>query len=296
LVSGCAKMLKATAIMLRNTFIHLPGIGRKSEQTIWSQEIFCWDDLLGRGLSGFSPAKRDALKHCLEESHDHLLACNPYFFRDRLPSNQHWRLFPDFKESTAYLDIETTGLDCSPGRVTTVAVYDGSSIFTYVRGQNLNQFAEDIQRYKVLVTYNGKCFDIPFLQKEFGIRLDQVHIDLRFALRSVGYTGGLKACERKACIDRGDLQGVDGACAVLLWEDYRDGENEAALETLLAYNVQDALNLEALVTLCYNLKLAETPFRQTQEMAIPFSPANPFKVDLRAIEAAKERIASIRWP
>ena len=93
-------------------------------------------------------------------------------------------------------------------KITTIAVYDGSSIFTYVQGQNLPEFKEDIQRYKVLVTYNGKCFDIPFLERYFGIKLNQVHIDLRYVLRSLGYAGGLKGCERKAGIDRGDLEGA----------------------------------------------------------------------------------------
>jgi hypothetical protein len=40
---------------------------------------------------------------------------NPNYFSDRLPFNQTWRIFPEFRESTAYLDIETTGLDWIPG-------------------------------------------------------------------------------------------------------------------------------------------------------------------------------------
>jgi len=51
----------------------------------------------------------------------------------------------------------------------------------------------------------------------FGIELNQVHIDLRYVLRSLGYTGGLKGCEKQAGIDRGNLEGVDGYFAVLLW-------------------------------------------------------------------------------
>ena len=56
------------------------------------------------------------------------------------------------------------GLDHSFDEITTIAVYDGTSVFTYVQGENLQDFKEDIQKYKVLVTWNGKCFDIPFLQ------------------------------------------------------------------------------------------------------------------------------------
>jgi uncharacterized protein YprB with RNaseH-like and TPR domain len=86
------------------------------------------------------------------------------------------------------------GLESWSNQTTTIAVYDGTSIFTYVQGQNLDQFKEDIQKYKVLVTYNGKCFDVPFLQSSFGIKVNQVHIDLRYVLKSLGYTGGLKGC------------------------------------------------------------------------------------------------------
>ncbi len=282
--------------MLKNTFIHTPGIGLISEQKIWSSGILCWDDLLiGGGLSLFTPRKRDVLKRCIEESSEQLSASNPNFFGERLPTNQHWRIFPEFKESIAYLDIETTGMDFPIHRITTIAVYDGRSIFTYVQGQNLDQFVEDVRKYKVLVTYNGKCFDVPFLQNEFRMKLNQVHIDLRYVLKSVGYTGGLKGCEKKAGIDREDLEGVDGSCAVLFWDDYQKDKNEKALETLLAYNVQDAVNLETLFTLSYNLKLKDTPFCENCELPTPPCPVSPFKADLETIERAKERIVPFTW-
>ena len=168
--------------------------------------------------------------------------------------------------------------------MTTVAVYDGTSIFTYVQGQNLSKFEEDIQKFKVLVTYNGKCFDVPFLERYFGTKLNQGHIDLRYVLKSLGYTGGLKGCEKKAGIDRGDLEGVDGYFAVLLWNEYQRNKNPKALETLLAYNIQDVANLEYLMVLSYNLKLKETPFVQSHQITFPKQPEIPFKADKRIIE------------
>jgi len=103
------------------------------------------------------------------------------------------------------------------------------------------------------------------MESYFGIELDQVHLDLRYNLRSLGYTGGLKGCERKAGIDRGDLEGVDGYFAVLLWDDYQRNKNEKALKSLLAYNIQDVVNLETLMVLSYNLKLKDTPFTATHQ-------------------------------
>ncbi len=273
--------------MLKNTFIHTPGIGMKSEQRIWSSGIYSWNDLLNGNFSLFTPIKRDSLKRSIEESHEELSKLNPHFFGTRMPSNQHWRIFPEFKESTAYLDIETTGMESLINRITTIALYDGNSIFTYISGENLDQFKEDIQKYKVLVTYNGKCFDIPFIKSFFGIELNQVHIDLRYLLRSVDYSGGLKGCEKQAGIDRGDLEGVDGYFAVLLWDDYRRNKNHKALETLLAYNIHDVVSLQTLLVLSYNLKLKEIPFNETHQLSFPLCPEIPFKADLETIERIK---------
>ena len=120
--------------------------------------------------------------------------------------------------------------------------------------------------------------------------MNQVHIDLRYVLKSLGYAGGLKGCEKKACIDRGDLEGVDGYFAVYLWNEYQRNKNHKALETLLAYNVQDVVNLETLMFLSYNLKLKETPFNESHQLDLPSSPENPFKADLETIDRIKGAI------
>ena len=130
-------------------------------------------------------------------------------------------MFNDFKSSTVYLDIETTGLYASSAIITTIAIYDGLNIKHYVNGKNLDEFKTDIFNYNLLVTYNGKCFDIPFIEEFFGISLNQAHIDLRFVLNSLGYSGGLKGCEKQLGILRNDLEGVDGMFAIYLWDEYK---------------------------------------------------------------------------
>jgi uncharacterized protein YprB with RNaseH-like and TPR domain len=269
--------------MLRNTFLHILGLGIKSEQRIWSTGIHSWDDLFKEDVGHFSRKRTDILKRGIEESLEHLSIDNSNYFGDRLPSNQSWRIFPEFRKSVAYLDIETTGLDSCFNEITTIALYDGKSVFTYVQGQNLDEFTEEIQKYKVIVSYNGKCFDVPLMESYFRIKMPQIHIDLRYLLKSLGYTGGLKGCEKKAGIDRGELEGVDGYFAVLLWDDYQRNRNQKALETLLAYNIQDVVNLETLMVLSYNLKLKETPFVQSHQLALPSCPEIPFKADLETI-------------
>jgi uncharacterized protein YprB with RNaseH-like and TPR domain len=43
-----------------------------------------------------------------------------------------------------------------------------------------------------------------------------IQIDLRYILKSMGFKGGLKGCEKQLGMDRGDLAGVDGLLAVYL--------------------------------------------------------------------------------
>ncbi len=87
--------------------------------------------------------------------------------------------------------------------------------------------------------------------------LEQPHIDLRHLLSSLGLKGGLKSCERQLGLTRPGLEEVDGFVAVLLWHDFRRRNDLQALETLLAYNVQDTVNLEWLLIHACNRKLAE---------------------------------------
>jgi uncharacterized protein len=142
----------------------------------------------------------------------------------------------------------------------------------------------------VVVTYNGKCFDLPFIRNTLRVRMDHVHIDLRYLLASLGYRGGLKGCERQLGIGREELDGVDGFFAVLLWDEYRKNRNRKALETLLAYNILDVVNLEALMFRSYNLKLAQTPFAESHRMLLPIPPQGPFVPDRAIIEAIRARL------
>ena len=89
-------------------------------------------------------------------------------------------------------------------------------------------------------------------------------------LRSLGITGGLKGCEKKLGIDRKELDGVDGYFAVLLWREYLKSGNRAALDTLLAYNIEDVVNLETLMVIAYNMNLDATPF--SGELRLPLEP------------------------
>lgn len=280
--------------MLKNTFCHLPGVSVRVEQQYWQAGIHSWQQAGEApkltGLRGW----RDALMSHVSESLVHLEQRDAGYFGELLPPDQTWRLFPEFREAIAYLDIETTGLG-REAAITTIAIYDGRNVRHYVQKQNLNDFIRDIRDYKVLVTYNGKAFDVPFIERYLKTKLSHVHIDLMYVLRSLGYTGGLKGCEKKLGLDRHDLSDVDGYFAVLLWQDYQRSRREKTLETLLAYNVQDVLNLETLLVKAYNLKLGSTPFRASHSLPESDPAPNPFTADRATINRLKKQHPFPTW-
>lgn len=276
--------------MLRNTFCHVPGIGSRTEQRLWMNGFISWDCLLGNRQPPVAPAARRKLLHYAARSKEELQSGNSRFFYDHLPAAEQWRLFPEFRHSTAYIDIESTGVS-GVDRITTIALYDGRDIRCYVRGRNLDAFKSDVGRYKLLVTYNGKSFDVPFIERAFDVRLRAAHIDLRYILAGLGYKGGLKGCEKQVGIKRGDLDGLDGYFAVMLWNDFRRNRNEYALETLLAYNVEDVVNLEVLMIHAYNRKLSTTPFTESHRHDFPTAPKLPFKAHAPTID----RIRRAYW-
>ena len=272
--------------MLKNTFCHIPGVSRATEQQLWNSGIHSWEEAVTADKKRLPIKRALSLSRHIEQSFERLEKNDPNHFADLLQANQHWRLFPDFRRRIAYLDIETTGLGYGDS-ITTIVIYDGLSIFHYVQGENLDDFKRDINKYSLVVTYNGKCFDVPFIERRFNIEMNQAHIDLRYVLKNLGYTGGLKGCERKLGLDRKDLSDVDGWFAVLLWDDFKRKKNPKALETLLAYNTLDAVNLETLLVTAYNLNLRETPFRATHELDSPAPPEIPFKADRETINRIK---------
>lgn len=267
--------------MLKNTFLHIPGIGASSERRIWESGILTWDDSMRLPLP---PLKKTVhlFKERIEESLRQLESGRPGYFTDLLPSREHWRLFGEFRKTAVFLDVETNGYMGPRGYITAVSLYDGRSVRYYIRGENLDGFREEISRYDLVVTYNGRCFDIPFIESHLGIRMGQAHIDLRYVLRDLGFKGGLKGCERSLGIERGPLDGLDGYFAVLLWRDYRRNKNVKALETLLAYNILDVVNLEPLLVAAYNMKVLRTPF-SALTLPCPAQPELPFSPDTDTI-------------
>lgn len=242
--------------MIRRRFSVFKGIGQKTERTIWDAGVSDWQTFIQAGAaSALSPRKHDLLRPQVDDWNAALDRQDPAFFAGNLPRAEHWHLFEAFGDSIRYLDIETTGLSLGYSDVTVVGVHDGSEFRALIRGQGLSadSIREALAGCKLLVSYFGSAFDVPFLKASFPeLDLDIPHFDLCFAGRRLGLTGGLKFIERQLGIVRpADLVEVDGFEAVRLWHRYRRAGDEAALAKLVAYNAADTENLAVIASIVY---------------------------------------------
>lgn len=232
--------------MLEHTFIHIPGIGPKTERHLWRHGILTWKHFLSNRKPPLSPARDTFIRQNLDASVEN--KDNIRFFLDRLSSADLWRVFDRFKDKAVYLDIETSGLYQGVDEITVIGLYDGKTVKTFVKGINLHEFESKIAPSELVITFNGSQFDLPFIRRQFpNISLPPAHIDLRFFLRRLGYKGGLKAIEKSFGLSRASaIDGMDGYEAVLLWRAYQWGD-ESALNRLILYNTADIVHLKPLM-------------------------------------------------
>ncbi len=270
--------------MLRKSFLHIPGVGSATEQKLWQKGLGDWKSCL-ENPQELGSKSREKILRWIERSQRALDSQDPGFFAELLPANQLWRVYPEFKHSCLFFDIETTGLGSGGDYVTTIATFDGHEVRTFVHDQNLEDFPDYIGSFALIVSYNGKCFDLPFLRREFaGLHPPAAHIDLRYVLARLGYRGGLKACERAMGLARpAELQAVDGFLAVLLWHEHLRA-TPRALQSLLCYNVHDAVNLRWLLQRAYNLAVAQLPI-EVEPLQLEPIPAVGFKADAKLIRS-----------
>jgi len=212
--------------LLQHTFIHISGIGPKTEQRLWQRGILTWKQYLNCEKALFSSARDTFVRKNLQASLENIE--NILFFQDRLSSGDMWRLFHSFKDRAVY--------------------FDGHNVQTFVNGVNLNEFEIGVAPYDVVITFNGSLFDLPVIRRHFPhIALPPVHIDLRFFLRKLGYRGGLKTIEKTFSLSRAsEIEGMTGYDAVRLWKAYESGDRRA-LKRLIQYNTADIVHLKPLM-------------------------------------------------
>ncbi len=234
--------------MITSSFIQLPGIGHVIEREIWRSGVSTWDGFrAARDLPAVVMGRRRELSYMLGECEERLAAGDSACLAGMLPASEAWRLYPDFRDRAAFLDIETTGLSPAGAEVTMVGVLDRGGYRAFLSGENLRDLPSALAEYRLVVTYNGAAFDLPFLQHRFGrsVSAHMAHIDLMHPLRRLGLRGGLKGVERRLGLDRGELTGLSGIDAVRMWRMWEDGDG-GARETLVRYNAEDVASLPAI--------------------------------------------------
>lgn len=242
--------------MIRNSFCILDGIGEKLERRLWRDGVLDWKDFVAsETIRGFSPERKLLYDERLQRFGVELKAGNSVFFGGELQRREHWRLFETFRDSAVCLDIETNGLmPDAGGYITVIGFYDGSDYRRLVRGDNLTpeNIARELGRYKLLITFYGAVFDVPFILRSFsGLSLHMPHFDLCFAAKRLGMKGGLKKLETGLGIARDEsVRGMDGYDAVILWGSAMRGSSEA-MDLLVRYNREDTVNLMRMADILY---------------------------------------------
>lgn len=252
--------------MIKSTFIFIPGIGVKTEEYLWKKGIITWEDLKRcTNTISLNKAKRKIIEDYLNRANDALSKHNISFFMKYLPQKEYWRMYNEFRTKTLFLDIETTGLSLYYDKITVIGTYDGHTNKLFIRGNNLDEIVNYLQNYKIIITFNGKLFDIPFIKKEFPEIRIPMHIDLKYLLRSLGITGSLKEIEEKLGIKRPkEVQEIDGRHAAVLWNKFVKGDDNA-LEKLLLYNIYDTMNLQTIMHFCYQKKIEELKSKMSHD-------------------------------
>lgn len=239
--------------MLDQTFCHIPGIGRDTERRLWSDGCADWDTLLQNPREfQYGNAALETVIRMVNESQEALHNKHHQYFATKLGRSESWRAWPHFQDACAYLDIETDGGNHGDS-VTMVGVYDGQKFHCLIKDDNLDTFRDFITHFSMIVSFFGSVFDLPMLTKRFkGLEFDQIHLDLCFTLKDLGYRGGLKKIEKQLGISRvAEVDGLGGMDAIRLWRAHQAG-SPSALKTLIEYNREDVENLPNLAQVAYD--------------------------------------------
>jgi uncharacterized protein YprB with RNaseH-like and TPR domain len=234
--------------MIKNSFIFLPRIKAKKEKSIWSKGIRTWEDFLNKDVRGISKKTKYYYDREIRKAAEALQDDNSSYFVGKLPTTETWRLYPFFKEQAAFLDIETSGTGMK-SYLTVLGLFDGFDTKIMIRDVNLdiNSLKQELKKYKIIVTFNGSSFDLPYLNRKYPDLLPKIpHFDLRHACSRLGLTGGLKQIEKQLGIHRDNIiieRFYDGD-PIKLWRMFKGSGDDYYLKLLVEYNEEDIINLK----------------------------------------------------
>lgn len=246
--------------MLTNSFCIFKGLSESAEHRLWHQGCLNWDAFMRETRL---PFKKNKIKNTIEEIKIGRLALKSRlydYFISRLPNAHKARVLFEQGVRIGCLDIETTGLSRQDS-ITIIGLLTNEWMKVFVEGKNLSEFITWISQVDILVSFNGKRFDVPFIEKHFKMNLLIPHVDLLDVLHALGCSGGLKKCEKQAGAFNRKTEEIDGKKAIGLWEQYTSENNSDALNQLVLYNVEDILALWNLAVWCYKKSMSSYPKR-----------------------------------
>lgn len=241
--------------MIEVTFAHVRDVYRKGEIRLWRSNISTWTDLLNQPKKHPHFTKRmwKELRESCIQCNQALKTENYEFFLRIIPQQYIWRFFTNLREKILYFDVEMTGLDLQNDQITTIAASNGKEIFTFVRGENLHEFPKLLDKYPAICTFDGDKVDLPFVSKEFNYEFSHIHFDLFQISRILSISGGLKQIEKRLNIERNISDGLDGRAAIFFWNKYLETNKKDYLNALLAYNIEDVINLQFILPIFYEM-------------------------------------------
>ena len=240
--------------MINECFQHCHGIGPKTEKILKSRGFITWEDCLQNpDKLPVRGNRRKIFLESLKKSKNALENNNLSYLIKEYPAREHWRILgPHYSEAT-YFDIETTGISWYDSHTTLICAYHKGKLYEFLYNENLDDFLQLVDESRLLVSFNGNSFDIPYLEKTFNIpQVNAPHIDLRWVAYHCGYSGGLKSIESELNVVRpDDVSDIDGFEAVNLYYRWQDGD-ENAKKYLTAYCNADVIS--TFLTTCEVLK------------------------------------------
>jgi uncharacterized protein YprB with RNaseH-like and TPR domain len=230
--------------LIQECFRHVRGVGPKTALLLNERGFISWDDCAGREhelpLNG---ERRTRFIMEMQQSARALEENDIGYFISSFPTSEHWRILARYFRSATFIDVETTGLSWHTSHASVITALHRGGMHAFKYGENLEAFLDLAEEAELLVTFNGNCFDIPFLERTFNIpSICCPHIDLRWVAWHRGHSGGLKCIERGMGLGRPSyLEGIDGLEAVDLFNRWMTGDAHA-METLVRYCAADTIS------------------------------------------------------
>ena len=176
------------------------------------------------------------------------------WFVNHLPPGHRVRALLQFLPDVTFYDIETDGVSAT-AEITCITALHGGRLRTFVRGRNLVDFLDTWAESSILVGFNSKRFDTPFVCKTFGLSCIPAQVDLMDEARHFGFRHGLKSIEKEIGFLRRNAQCADGIDAIRLWNEYSHTGANNALQRLIAYNHEDVRSLWHLASMLLRLSI-----------------------------------------